>query len=84
MRQKYYQYVKVIQKDNSDNSRVIGIYYNTDKFINNMYNAYKIQLSKNRISEVVNTSHTTKNMYFLLSTKDEYDYYKTQNNIVTD
>ena len=84
VRQKYYQYVKVIQKDNSDNSRVIGIYYNTDKFINNMYNAYKIQLSKNRISEVVNTSHTTKNMYFLLSTKDEYDYYKTQNNIVTD
>lgn len=80
-KQKFYKYTKAVQKDDL---KIIGVFYNTDKFIINIRNTYNIDLSRKRILQVLNTTHSTKNMYFQTITQDEYNKYKKQSDIVTD
>lgn len=80
-RQRFYKYTKAVQKDDL---KIIGVFYNTDKFIINIRNTYNIDLSRKRILQVLNTTHSTKNMYFQTITQDEYNKYKKQSDIVTD
>lgn len=81
LRQKFYKYTKAIRRYDL---KIIGVFYNTDQFIANINDIYGIDLSKRRISQVLNTTHSTKNMYFQTITKDEYDKYKKQSGIITD
>ena len=64
--------------------KIIGVFYNTDQFITNINNIYGIDLSRKRILQVLNTTHSTKNMYFYTITQDEYNKYKNQSDMVTD
>ena len=80
-KQKFYKYTKAIRKNDL---KIIGVFYNTDQFITNINNIYGIDLSRRRILQVLNTTHSTKNMYFYTITQDEYNKYKNQSDIVTD
>lgn len=80
-KQKFYKYTKAIRKNDL---KIIGVFYNTDQFIANISNIYGIDLSRQRILQVLNTTHSTKNMYFYTITQDEYNKYKNQSDMVTD
>lgn len=80
-RQRFYKYIKAVQKDDL---KVIGVFYNTDNFITNIRNIYGIDLSRRSIQHVLNTTHSTKNILFQTITQEEYNKYKNQSDIVTD
>ena len=81
VKQKFYKYMKAIRKNDL---KIIGVFYNTDQFVTNINNIYGIDLSRKRILQVLNTTHSTKNMYFYTITQDGYNKYKNQSGMVTD